>query len=225
MLKRFSSHHPTRRLVLGLGIASAIAAIIIIPLELSGNSSGSARVDSPSTTRPSESGTAKSTHSQTSCGTTGCAIVSEVVTNPRVTVFYGASCAGPNGPWYLNVTQGGPNNTPRPSYKLQWAFRDPPSPAHPNGLISVSTPAGVKVKMTLANGVLRITGHHANGVNVNATGTLAVGLSQTATGQALVFTEGGIAAAEHALGITSPFGVNGQPTTIPLKIVNRFASC
>jgi hypothetical protein len=79
--------------------------------------------------------------------------------------------------------------------------------------------------MTLANGVLRITGHTTNGVNINATGTLVVGLSHTASGQALVFRESGVAAAEHALGITSPFAVNGQPTEVPLNIVDRFAGC
>jgi hypothetical protein len=92
-------------------------------------------------------------------------------------------------------------------------------------LINVSTPAGEKVAMTLSNGVLRLTGHAPSGANVRAAGTLAVGISQTGSGLALTFTERGLAAAERALGISSPFGVDGQPTSVPVKLMPRFTSC
>jgi hypothetical protein len=224
-MARFSSRKSSRRLILALGIASVIAAGIIVPLEVTAGNSRSARTESPSTSRPDASGSTKPTRPQTACAKSGCAVVNAVLSRPQVTVFYGASCTGPNGSWYLNVTQGGPNNTPRPSYKLQWAFLNPQSPAHPSGLINVSTPAGEKVVMTVADGVLQLTGHRPNGADIHATGTLAVGISQTASGLALTFTETGLAAAEHALGITSPFGVDGQPTSVPVKLMHQFSSC
>jgi hypothetical protein len=125
----------------------------------------------------------------------------------------------------LNVTQGGPNNKPRLSYRLLWASSNPQSPAHPNGSINVSAPTGEKISMTLSNGIVRLTGHRPNAVDVSATGSLAVKISQTASGRALTFSETGLAPTEHALGITSPFGVDGQPTTVPVKLMPRFSSC
>jgi hypothetical protein len=102
---------------------------------------------------------------------------------------------------------------------------DPQSPARPNGLINVATPAGEKVLMTLTNGVLRLTAHRPTGADIQATGTLAVGISQQGSGLALTFTETGLAAAEHALGLTSPFGVSGQPTSVPVTVMQKFTSC
>jgi hypothetical protein len=222
MMARFSSRKP--RALLALAIAGVIAAGIVIPLEVMRNS-GSARTGSSSTSRPAPSGATKPTLPQSACAKSGCAVVNAVLTRPDVTVFYGASCTGPDGSWYLNITQGGPNNAPRLAYRLQWASLNPQSPAHPNGLINVSTPAGEKITMTLSNGVLRLTGHRPNAVDMSATGSLAVRISQTGSGLALTFTETGLAATEQALGITSPFGVDGQPTSVPVKLMPRFSSC
>jgi hypothetical protein len=108
---------------------------------------------------------------------------------------------------------------------LQWEFVSPLSPAQPNGLITVSAPTAQKIRMTLTNGVLRVTGRAPSGANVDANGTLTVRLSGNPSGSALTFTETGVAVAEHALGMTSPFLVNGQPTSVPLKIVDQFAGC
>src|SRR5262249_20880243 len=101
----------------------------------------------------------------------------------------------------------------------------PQSSAHPSGLINISSPPGEKAAMTLTNGVLNITGHRSSGADIQATGTLTVGIAQTASGLALSFTETGVAAAERALGISSPFEIGGKPTTVPVKLMNRFTSC
>ena len=224
-MARFSSLKPARRLLLALGLAVVIAAGIVVPLEVIGGTSNSARNDSPRTTRPVASGTTKPTLSPTACANSGCAVVNTTMSRPQVTVFYGASCTGPTGSWYLNVTQGGPNDAPRPSYKLQWVFSQKQSSARPNGLINVSTPPGQNIVMTLADGILQLTGGAPKGVAVRATGTLVIRISRTASGLALTFTETGLAAAEHALGFTSPFGVKGRPTTVPVKLAHEFASC
>jgi hypothetical protein len=228
-MDRFSSRKPARRVLLALGVALGvalvIAAAIVVPLKVFGVHSSSARNDSPSTTSSVASGTKTPTLTQTACAKSGCAVVNTVMSRPEVTVFYGASCTGPTGSWYLNVTQGGPNDRPRPSYKLQWVFSPKQSSARPNGLINVSSPAGEQIAMTLANGVLRVTGRAPNGVAVHATGALVVGLSRTASGLALTFTETGVAAAQQALGISSPFGTHGQPSSVPVKLVREFASC
>ncbi len=68
-------------------------------------------------------------------------------------------------------------------------------------------------------------GSAPNGVVVHATGTLVIRISRTRSGRALTFTETGLAAAEHALGFTSPFGARGQPTSVPVKRVHKFGSC
>jgi hypothetical protein len=224
-MARFSSRKRTRRILLALGVALVIAAGVLVPLEVIGNNSGSARPSSSPTTRGVASGVTKPTRPQPACAKSGCAVVNAVLTRPHVTVFYGASCTGPNGTWYLNVTQGGPNSAPRPSYKLQWAFLHPESTAHPNGLINVSTPAGETIAMTLANGVLRLTAHRPHAPDLRAAGTLAVGISQTGSGLSLTFTETGLTAAEHALGISSPFGPDGKPATVPVKLIHQFTSC
>jgi hypothetical protein len=224
-MARFSSLKPGRRLLLALGLAVVIAAAIVVPLEVIGGTSDSARNDSPSTTRPVASSTTKPTLSPTACANSGCAVVNTTMSRPQVTVFYGASCTGPTGSWYLNVTQGGPNDAPRPSYKLQWVFSQQQSSARPNGLINVSAPPGETIVMTLADGMLTLTGSAPNGAAVHATGTLVIRISRTASGLALTFTESGLVAAEHALGITSPFGVKGQPTSVPVKLVHKFVSC
>ncbi len=221
---RFSSRK-TARVFLAFGLAVVIAAGIVVLLKAIGGNSRSARSDSPSTTHPVASGTKKPTLSPTACSKSGCAVVNTIKSRPQVTVFYGASCTGPKGSWYLNVTEGGPNDTPRPSYKLQWAFSRTHSTARPNGLINVSTPPGETVAMTLAGGVLQLTGSAPNGAVVHAKGTLVIGNSRSTSGRTLTFTETGLAAAEHTLGITSPFGVNGKPTSVPVKLVHKFGSC
>ena len=224
-MARISSLKPTRLLLVGLGVAIVIAAAIVVPLKVIGGNSSSAQHDSPSTTGPVAQGKKKSTLSQTACAKSGCAVVNTVMSRPQVTIFYGASCTGPNGSWYLNVTQGGSNDTPRPSYKLQWAFSPTHSSVHPNGLITVAAPTGEQIEMTLADGLLQLTGSAPNGVVVHATGTLVIRISHATSGRRLTFTETGLAAAEHALGITSPFGARGQPTSVPVKRVHKFGSC
>jgi hypothetical protein len=224
-MARYSSRSATRRTLLAIAAAGVIAAGIVVPLELMAGGSGSARTASPPTSRPAASGATKPTLPQAACAKSGCAVVNQVVTRPEVAVFYGASCTGPDGSWYLNVTEGGPNGTPRPSYDLQWASLNAQSPAHPNGSINVSTPAGERIAMTLANGVLRLTAHRPNAADINATGSLAIGITQTGRGPVLTFTETGLAAAEHALGMTSPFEANGQPTSVPVKLMPRFTTC
>jgi hypothetical protein len=41
----------------------------------------------------------------------------------------------------------------------------------------------------------------------------------------MTFTETGLTAAEQALGISSPFGLDGKPTTVPVKLMHQFTSC
>jgi hypothetical protein len=148
-----------------------------------------------------------------------------VRTSPHTTVFYGASCTGVVGSWFLSVVEGGPNDMPRPAYRLSWTFSTSPSVAHPDGDVIVSTPANEKVDIRLANGVLRITGTTAGGAQVRATGALVVGVSQSGTTSVLTLTETGLAAAEKALQISSPFNVDGQPVGVPVRIVHQAPSC
>jgi hypothetical protein len=220
-MARYSSRSTVLRLLLALGIMCVIAAGIVVPLQLVSGNPSSTGTDSP----PHASGTTNGTPQQTACGRSECAVVDAVLSRPYVTVFYGASCTGPNGSWYLNVTRGGPNDSPRPSYRLQWAFLRANSSGRPSGLINVSTPPGERVAMTLSHGVLRLRGRTRTGVDVRATGTLTVRLLDTASGRALRFYERGVATAERVLGIVSPFGVHGRPTSVAMKLTRRITSC
>jgi hypothetical protein len=83
----------------------------------------------------------------------------------------------------------------------------------------------MKIAMSIANGVLQISGTSASGAHVDATGSLLVGISRTSTGSTLTFNESGVAAAEQALEIASPFTTNGKPTTVPVKVVHRSNTC
>jgi hypothetical protein len=63
-------------------------------------------------------------------------------------------------------------------------------------------------------------------VGVSATvGPLAVGSYGPPTSPVLKFTETGLSDAESALVLVSPFDVDGQPLTVPVKTVKTMAGC
>lgn len=62
-------------------------------------------------------------------------------------------------------------------------------------------------------------------VHVDATGTLEVKLSRSPAASTLTFTETGLRQAELAVGLVSPFDVNGQPLTVPVTTVKKLNGC
>jgi len=167
----------------------------------------------------------KSTSSPPACGSSGCAMVSFNRTLPPVTVFYGASCSGVYGKWFFNAVEGGPNDSLRPSYALSWSFAAGSTAAKPSGRIVTQTTASTQATLALSDGTLTITGTRKPNVRVAATGTLVVEVSGTATAPTLKFTETGLAKAESALGLVSPFDVGGQPLIVPVKTVKTMSNC
>jgi hypothetical protein len=159
------------------------------------------------------------------CGASGCAVVSLSRTVKPVTVFYGASCSGVRGAWFFNAVVGGPNDELHPSYSLNWSFAPDSTVAKPDGRIDVTATSSTQIALTLTNGRLSLTGTRKPKTHVAATGTLVVEVTGTATAPALKFTETGLLKAENALGLVSPFTVNGQPLTVPVKTVPAMVGC
>jgi hypothetical protein len=159
------------------------------------------------------------------CSSSGCAVVSLSRTFPPTTVFYGASCSGVYGHWFFNAVEGGGNNELRASYALRWSFAPHSELAKPSGSITVPATPSAQVTLTLHEGTLNLRGTRKPNVRVAASGTLTVQLSGSTTAPSLTFTETGLFKAEGALGLVSPFDVDGSHLTVPVKTVQEFRGC
>ena len=198
-----------RRLLLVSAIIVILAALgVALGLALSGSGKSTG---------------AKKHHPVQPCAAGGCAVVNKVQSTPQVVVYTGASCKGVQGPWFLNVVEGGSATVPRLSYRLTWAFTPGSDTAAPSGTISVTGGAGVTPKVTLANGVESLSGVKA-GTPVTAHGSLLVKLSQPPSGATLTVSETGLAAAESDLHISSPLEPGG-PVTLPVQISTDYKGC
>lgn len=159
------------------------------------------------------------------CSSSGCAIVSVSRTLQPIAVFYGASCEGVYGSWFFNAVEGGTNADLHPSYSLNWSFTPGSVIAKPNGSIDVAPTSGTQVALTLRNGMLSLAGTRKPNVRISAAGTLVVEVTGPTTAPALKFTETGLLKAESALGFMSPFTVQGEPLTVPVRTVKTMVGC
>lgn len=215
-LSRYFQDRDRRRrtaIVIACGTAVVVAAIVV-PLALTGSTS-------TTTTH-----TVTTTNSRTpTCASSGCAVVNTVRTDPRVTVFYGASCTGLTGAWFLNVVEEGPNTALRPAYSLRWTFTNGSRLARPDGTVTVASSTGQTVSMTLQQGVLSLQGTGPGSATVTGLGTLLVRLAGSASRPTLTVVESGLQGAEQSLGLLSPFDLNGRATTVPVTLKHRFTGC
>jgi len=60
---------------------------------------------------------------------------------------------------------------------------------------------------------------------VSGTGQLAIRLTGSGDKPKLTFTETGLTTAEDALGVLSPFNINGRPLTLPVTIAHDRSGC
>lgn len=146
-------------------------------------------------------------------------------TLPPSTVFYGASCSGVRGAWFLNAVEGGGNDQLRPSYSLRWRFSPGQAVALPSGRIVMNSTDSARATLTLERGTMTLQGSRGSGMTVSAAGTLTVQVSGTPTSPTLTFTETGLSDAEAAIGLVSPFDVGGEPLTVPIRTSERQAGC
>jgi hypothetical protein len=79
--------------------------------------------------------------------------------------------------------------------------------------------------MSLVHGALTISGRDANGSPVSATGRLRVALRGSPSRPELAVTEEGLSNVESALGVVSPFDVNGAPALLRISTVRSLAQC
>jgi len=172
------------------------------------------------THRPSPA-TPVSTH----CPNSQCAVVNTVHTSPVLTQYYGQSCQGLHGAWYLNISQGGGAQVLRPSYRLNWSFAVGTSIARPSGSVDFAPAGRLQATGTLKDGVLSITGTQSTGSPVSGQGTITLELTGSATAPTLTITEAGLGTVEQKLGFQSPLIQNGGPLTIPIQIVKSAPGC
>lgn len=210
-----TTHHEKRAIHFRAWPVAAIAVLLSAAVSggCSAHHSRGSKLSSPNTT------------ASNGCPRAGCATVDTVLHIPNPTVFHGASCKGTTGTWYLNVTVGGPNNEPLPSYSLRWTFAPGSSSAKPTGRISISSPNSQSISMALTDGTLRLTGTAPGGHQVSANGQLVVSFSQASAGTQLMITETGLSTAQAALGLPSPFSVHDQPATVPIRTAHSVPGC
>jgi hypothetical protein len=212
--------HSTEPITKPMPVAAAIVVAVTIALVLAGCGRSSSSSGGTSSTKSAPKKTPQN------CSSQGCASIEHSVPSPHLTVFYGGSCTGLTGAWFLNVTQGGSSTNPVASYHLKWTFPAHTTHAMPSGTIGVTPAAqGHPITMTIENGVVTITGTAADGTAINAQGTLAVDLAGSSSAPTLTVTEQGLASAESALGLTSPFSTNGSPTVLPVSTTTKFSGC
>jgi hypothetical protein len=210
MIDNRGSFRPGKRTIAGLAVAALAAVIVIVLFATHGP-------------RPAPAAVTPATHS--ACKASGCAVVSLTRTVPQVTVLYGASCSGVYGSWFFNAVEGGGNDQLRPSYALSWSFTPGSKVAKPSGRIVIPQTNSTQVTLTLDQGALTLIGTRKPNAQIAATGSLVVELSGPPTSPALKFTETGLRDAESALGLVSPFDVDGSPLTVPIKTVKSMVGC
>lgn len=205
--------------------ALKVVAIVVVPLVVAGCSSASSASSSPGHTHSSNATQTHKTRPREHCLSSGCAVVRLSRSLPPTTIFYGASCSGIHGRWFFNAVEGGGSAAMRPSYSLLWSFAGTTSAKPDARIIQVPATKTTTVTMTLSNGTLKLHGVRKPNVNVTATGTLVVKLSGSTSSPSLTFTETGLSAAEHKLGLTSPFDVGGRPLVVSIQHVKSLAGC
>jgi hypothetical protein len=72
---------------------------------------------------------------------------------------------------------------------------------------------------------MKLSGVQQPNVKVNATGSLIVRLSGSASSPSLTFVERGLLGAEHKLGLSSPFDAGGRPLVVPVQHVKSLPGC
>jgi hypothetical protein len=155
----------------------------------------------------------------------GCASVNTSRTLPPFTVFYGTSCSGVHGSWFLNAVEGGPNDRLRPSYALTWKFPPGSATALPSGRVVIAPTTTTHAGVTLNSGVMALEGTRSPGPGVSASGRLTVRLTGSAVAPTLTLTETGLTDAETALGLVSPFDAGGHPLVVPVRITGHVSGC
>ncbi|MGA8296253.1 MAG: hypothetical protein WB770_04345 [Acidimicrobiales bacterium] len=147
-------------------------------------------------------------------------------TELRLVLYYGGSCTGYTGKWFLNAGVSGPNKALKPSYHLHWTFTRSTSAAAPTGVVYISPVDGVSVTEVIGkNGVLTLSGKKNGRRTVTAHGSLRVALVASSSGHSLRVTETGLSRAEASLGLVSPFDLKGAAANLRVRIIRKFPGC
>lgn len=153
------------------------------------------------------------------------AVISTTRRTPAVNVFFGTSCTGVHGSWFLNVVQGGSPTQLHAAYYLRWAFTPTQVVAKPGGRITISGGTGPPPSLTVADGVVTLTGASPDGTPVTGTGRIDVTLTGTDDEPTLTITQKGLEDAARTLGLVLPFPFDGQPLTVPIELQEDVSGC
>lgn len=157
----------------------------------------------------------------------GCAVVSVSTGRPYPALYYGVSCSGTAGPWFLNaVGSGSVPGVIRPSYRLTFSFNGGESVVRPNGTVTVPPGGASHLAMTISAGTLHLVERTATHPHVAAEGAIVVRLVSAGGHEALsISVSGPVVAAEHRLGVVSPLAPAGNTTVLPIRLVPSSPSC
>jgi hypothetical protein len=164
------------------------------------------------------------------CVSSGCGLVSQSLTVAQPTGFYGASCTGIYGSWFLKVMQEANPDQFRADYNLRWELSKSAPIARPSGTVLVRPPKTASgstphVALTLNQGMLTLNGTDSSGKSIHGTGTLTVRATGTSATPTLKFVETGLSSAEKAVGYNSPFDVDGKPLELLVRNVKVLVGC
>jgi hypothetical protein len=198
-------------IVLGVVVVLVAGGATAVALALSGNSQQPKAAVKPN------------------CVSSGCALVSQSLTQLQPVGFYGASCTGEYGDWFLKIMQVGKSDQLRAAYYLRWTSSSG-STASPSGSVIVrpatGAPKASHVTITIENGKMTLEGtEEPSKTPIKATGTLTVSVMPTKGFPNLQFVESGLTSAEQSLGLNSPFNYKGQPLHLLIRKVEVLVGC
>jgi hypothetical protein len=155
--------------------------------------------------------------------------VSQSLNQVQPAGFYGASCSGAYGDWFLKIMQEGKSDELRVNYYLHWTSNSG-SIERPNGSAIVRPATGAKtasdVTISIKDGKMTLKGMaEPSKTPVSATGTLSVSVVNKPGFPNLQFTETGLSKAEQQLGLNSPFNYKGQPLNLLIRKVQILVGC
>lgn len=166
---------------------------------------------------------------QHNCVSPGCGLVSQSLQQVQPVGFYGASCSGATGDWFMKIMQTGTSDQLRTSYDLHWTLGNG-APAKPSGTVVIRPTTGAakgsNVTLTVDQGKLKLQGtEEPSKTSVSATGTLTVSFVNRPGFPTLRFAETGLTQAESSLGLNSPFNFDGKPLNLLIRHVAILVGC
>jgi hypothetical protein len=133
----------------------------------------------------------------------------------------GHACGGPHGHWTYTLSFRGSSVSAR--YDLRWTFAPGSNSAPISGTAHISPISGVRIHVTIHDGVLKATAS-GHGFTGTATAHLTARLAGTRRAPVLKFVQASVHGLVAGLGAASPFGSPGAALSLPIHL-RAFPGC